>query len=357
MNIIVHNEFENIKKYKSLIEALKRYNIFRKKDNNLYLLDENVSTKDLLSLNFNKVCNKVVEDNYIFKKRNYEKNTLICSNFTYSLLPTIDHIIYRINLITKKINTVTSKKYIIKLKKLRHIFMKNIIQYISNNKYFIFPYVLPYTYISKSFAIIGNSKNILENDNGKNIDLHKSIVRFNYAITKGSEKHCGSKSDIRVSIRACLTGDKYKGHPKGLIENYNIFRELPDKTYIVFTKDKSVNSKNILDDCKQNKINTTGKYYHTVYWDNNIFKDILSYFNISVKLDKFPQCGLGFLLILVDLGIIPDLYGFDINISSTNYGYYWNKKVSHTKLSKFHDIKKEHIIIKTLIRKKKIRYF
>ena len=47
-------------------------------------------------------------------------------------------------------------------------------------EYFIIPYVKPYKYISKSVALVGNSKNILRYDFGSVIDSHTNVIRFNY---------------------------------------------------------------------------------------------------------------------------------------------------------------------------------
>ncbi|MBI1903226.1 MAG: glycosyltransferase family 29 protein [Planctomycetia bacterium] len=51
---------------------------------------------------------------------------------------------------------------------------------------------------ARSFAVVGNAPTILEYENGKKIDSHDVVVRFNRATTTGLESKIGSRTDILV---------------------------------------------------------------------------------------------------------------------------------------------------------------
>ena len=59
-------------------------------------------------------------------------------------------------------------------------------------------YVNPNLHLPKTIAIVGSSKSILKKKYGKKIDKSKFIVRFNFAKTKGFEKHTGSRTNLMV---------------------------------------------------------------------------------------------------------------------------------------------------------------
>jgi len=49
-----------------------------------------------------------------------------------------------------------------------------------------------------SCALVGNSGNLLDQENGNIIDSHDFVIRCNEARTEGYEKYTGSKTDIRI---------------------------------------------------------------------------------------------------------------------------------------------------------------
>ena len=278
----------------------------------------------------------------------YEKRFYIFSDETMLFdMPTLDNIIQKINEITIQLN----KKHDITLRNIRFKLMRLIIPIINpKQEYFILPHIIPYKYISCNIAIVGNSKKILRTTFGQNIDLHTNVFRFNYAETDTFEKYCGSKMDIRVGGINCLTGVKHPRHVAGLIKNYNLYKNLKENSIIIFAIHMNVE---ILQKYKQ-KYQINNKL-HYIIWKKHIFNKILSKFKL--KLIKDPQCGLGFILLTIDLGIIPDIYGFDIRKSSDNFGYFWSGKVQHNELSPHHNINNEHNILKYLILNKNIRNF
>ena len=49
---------------------------------------------------------------------------------------------------------------------------------------------------NKSIVVVGNSRKILEKENGEFIDSHDIVLRFNRGLPEGYEKHIGTKTDI-----------------------------------------------------------------------------------------------------------------------------------------------------------------
>jgi hypothetical protein len=214
-----------------------------------------------------------------------------------------------------------------------------------NGEYFILPLIVPHVYISYNSAIVGNSINLKKSEHGFKIDLYKNIIRFNYAPTKGYEKICGKRQDIRVCSYIALTGKKPENHPH--IENtvYDLNKHLNNNKLIVFYKKN--HHKKIINRNRQ-KFMENGNKIYIILWNRTFFNDILDYCGIKM-MDKDPQCGTGLMLLFADLGLCPDVYGIDKKYSTDNYYYYWdtnNKKCEE--LSKFHNYDDEFSIPKKL---------
>jgi hypothetical protein len=295
----------------------------------------------------------------------FEENTYILqpniNTILKNELPNINNIVNYINNITIQLNNVSlHNKKIIELKKKRNILMKNIIQHISKTiEYFILPHVIPFMYISCNVALVGNSKKLLRHKYGHIIDSYTNVFRFNYAVTDNFEEYCGSKSDIRVGTNICLRCTPYPTHPQNLIKDYKLYKYLNEKRYVIFTE-TSFPSKKLKEIAIDSQIEILDKQYYNIIWNSEIFNNILQDKEINVELfkrKKNVQCGLGFLLLVLDLGIIPSIYGYDISLGSDNYGYYWSDNIIHTNLSKWHDIPIEHRIIKKLMDMELINYF
>ena len=55
-------------------------------------------------------------------------------------------------------------------------------------------FVNPNLNLEKKIAIVSNSPENLNNENGKLIDSYDVVVRFNFSIVKGFEKNIGTKT-------------------------------------------------------------------------------------------------------------------------------------------------------------------
>ncbi len=86
---------------------------------------------------------------------------------------------------------------------------------------------------SESIAVIGNSGKLLEQNYGELIDKHDYVIRCNLAVTKGFEKHVGSKTDFRM-----IAG---KSFWRDLSENFssydnNFLTDLQEEHFLIKAK-------------------------------------------------------------------------------------------------------------------------
>lgn len=282
-------------------------------------------------------------DNTTFLK-NYTERTFIFDQ--HNTGQSINQIINQSNNLTLKINKFTKITKNTKNDEYntRYILTKSILNYIDQMvEYFIIPHVYPIRKISASIAIVGNSKKSLRYTYGNDIDNHQNVIRFNYAITDGFEKHVGSKHDIRVGNAICITGNPYPNHPKGIVKDYKLYNKLRSTSIMIFTRQiRSASS--IKNQSKLIGVNATDKTFNCIHWNINNFNNYLKYHKTKLTMD--PQCGLGLMLLIISIGLIPDMYGFDMALGGDNYGYYWSGEVVHKKLSRFHKITIEHKLLK-----------
>jgi hypothetical protein len=222
-----------------------------------------------------------------------------------------------------------------------------------NEECFLLPRVTPDIYISYNLAIVGNSSRLSRGKYGIEIDNHKNIIRFNYAPTNNYENQCGKKNNIRLCSYIALTCKKPINHPK--IDNtvYNLDEILKNNKLIIFYKKKFQ-----LKEIEENKTRflKNGNKIYKILWDKIYFNDVLEFYKIKV-IDKDPQCGTGMMLLLIDLNLLPDIYGLDKKYCDDNYYYYWdnlNKKCKE--LSKFHNYENEFRIPNTLSKMNLINY-
>lgn len=279
----------------------------------------------------------------------YEKNTYIISNLLKTPHLSIYQAIKHINLITHRLNNRYSNDYVLS----REILMSLILTKINDGEYFEVPHITPPIFISKSIAIVGNSKKLLNKKYGKSIDAHKNIIRFNYGITDTYEKHVGSRGNIRLGNIYALQGKPYPGHVKGLIKDYKMYNKMQDDKIIIYNTNH-LTEKQLIGNARLNKI-PKNKSLHSIIWKKDIFSSIASKYNINLQ--KNVQCGTGFILLITDLGIVPNIYGFDLEISNDNLGYYWSGSIKQKYRSPHHVISQEHYILKKMINTNKIKSF
>jgi len=142
--------------------------------------------------------------------------------------------------------------------------------------------------ISNNIAVVGNSSSILIKEYGSNIDSFIDVVRFNTSPIKGYEKHVGSKTTIRVCnpkfFSAVVTNNPYWD---------TSIKERNSKVICIGPEDVGrsyeYGKRKIHSSCTHHKIDISRAYY---------------------GFRKQPSVGMGFVNILVSMGIVPTVYGF-----------------------------------------------
>lgn len=308
--------------------------INKKKINKKVNSKKKITTNNNIKKSINKKTNKkkrTTTNNNI--KKYIDKNIY---NNTEGLMEELNLLVDNFNNITRLLNKNTlTDKNIYRSERLE--LLEKIIKYKDfdkNKKIFLLPRVTPELYVSYNIAIVGNSKSLLYYDYGNEIDSHGDVLRFNYSyLGEELKQHIGTKGTIHVTSLKGLQGGKPPNHPKIDNMNYNILGEIKDRSIIVFNKN---NSSSIIKKVFNRRCLKNNNKLYTIRWDLKYFKNVSSYYKITASKD--PQCGSGFILLLVDLGLYPDVYGFDTKKCDDNFYYYWdtvNKKCS--KLSTTHN--------------------
>ncbi len=206
----------------------------------------------------------------------------------------------------------------------------------------------------KSVAIVGNSKNILENKYGKEIDNHDHVVRFNWSSTENISEYTGNKQTFRFCIFSCILGRKSNRHPKNIISDYNMYQKFKNLNIIVITANEKLTNDSLNRHAKKHNVDTISNNIYSHYINLQNYNSILKKLKCPYKLKKLPQVGLCATLLICSNRIKPDLYGFDLNYGKTNVGYPWTT-VNHKKISHHHDHSSEFKILKYLNSKKLIK--
>ena len=193
-------------------------------------------------------------------------------------------------------------------------------------------FVKPSLYLPKNITIVGSSKIILKEKNGKEIDKSNFVVRFNYAPTGKFKRYTGSKTSLRV-----LNNHVYESLKKNLNNNRyliiwpSILRKTEAKLNCYFFK---------------NKFN---QYLLTLRF--------LKYFDIFLNLililrRKTFSVGFNFIL----LGVVSELnlkiFGFDLEENMIKRKHYYKRQ----KVGGDHDLVSEHNILKKLKNRKLIKF-
>lgn len=262
-------------------------------------------------------------------------------------------IVKEINGITKRITTYHQRGQYIKhysevsqMREQRKALLSKCMGNLPNGvQCFLIPFVVPDCYISSSVALIGNSGKLRRANYGPEIDRHTDVVRFKYAMTSGFEDIVGSKETIRVAFDIQIEGIKFPTHTNNIVANYKNLHDLHNQKIIFLGKNElCTNYMNIADLIRRMnafRFDRTNIIYSTL-WAPQVFRDISGH-----TLAKMPQIGLGMLLYIVDLGVCPDVYGYDTEVSKDNLGYYWTN-VLKEEWSPYHNYQLEHKILKEL---------
>lgn len=190
-------------------------------------------------------------------------------------------------------------------------------------------YVKPGLHLPDNITIVGSSKSILKKKYGKKIEKAKFIVRFNFAKTKGFEKHTGSRTNLMV-----INNNAYN-----FLENGNKRLEKIKKYLIIspFELKKFRSNLNLFFFEKKKN-----QYLLVIKLANN-FGIFLSILNILIR-RKTLSVGFCFIILCILSGIKLDIYGFDLNEDMLKRKHYYKR----LKIGNIHDLVAEHKILNKL---------
>ena len=161
----------------------------------------------------------------------------------------------------------------------------------------------------KTAALVASSGTLLDNNFGDEIDKHDLIIRFNAARVKGYEKYVGSRTDIRI-----LNGHAFNGSTKKDIclgHDPNFLTTLENETFLVKSYNVQEFIEGVMKYINKNPINFLHPNF-LIYCNNLVSK---------------PEASAGLIgvLLLVTLGIKPNLYGYGFYSESNDKVHYWEE--------------------------------
>lgn len=199
-------------------------------------------------------------------------------------------------------------------------------------------HISPELLISESVAIVGSSGRLKKSPMGKEIDLYEDVVRFNRAPVVGWEELCGSKTTVRAANSHVFVG-KPLNREGWVQKNTDFIKNLKDTSIILYG---GANYWNRRSSC----VDKSSRAFQMDPALNKIIKT-----KIGIEVGRQLTVGLMFIAICVDSGVVPDVYGFDIE-EDRQRDHYWEKRGP---ASKFHNPDDEKRALKSLSQSGKIR--
>ena len=179
----------------------------------------------------------------------------------------------------------------------------------------------------RDVAVVGSSEEILSSSYGAEIDTHQEVIRFNRAVTDGVERQVGSRTTLRV----------VNFHTFQSFWPYSIERTPPDLDVDFCRKLRrtliGVHSRKPVEDpyrCVDRTNRVVCIFPAPVVARINW---ILFERGIEVTFIAEPRVGFVTVILLVDSGIEPHLYGFGVDEGKVSTRKYWWKEVNSNRES------------------------
>ncbi len=209
-----------------------------------------------------------------------------------------------------------------------------------------------YLTAGSSVAIVGSGPSLMRVIRGREIDRHETVIRFNDAPT--GSPNTGDKTTIRLVNDSNY--DKYVGSSSESIVCFGAHAYHPPRRNVwknfdnVFSLDHEKGDSRWANRVLENIgliprfSEDVLKIIHQEEWPPN-----------GIEYRVHPRIGLRAILICVDSGIKPDVYGFD-NVLGDKYQHFWGSGHSHgfgwEQVNQMgHEVETEMLIIKELIEK------
>ena len=192
-------------------------------------------------------------------------------------------------------------------------------------------FLSPDLILSGKIAIVGSSDLLLGSGSGSSIDSCEQVVRFNRAPALGYESDVGSKTTIRVVNNHVFAGKKldpkkWKNQPADFV------KKLRDLDICYFGPDLGPWQ------LRYSYTDSSCRLFRFKYEEMATLKNIFAYAG-----NKNFTVGAGFVCVCVSSGIIPEVYGFDLE--NRHRGHYFEPTPP---MGSCHDRNKEQILLKRL---------
>lgn len=184
-----------------------------------------------------------------------------------------------------------------------------------------------------SVALIGSSGILYNSSLGNKIDLFDNVVRFNRAPTDGFEKDVGNKTTLRVVNNHVFLN--LPANPLFTNQPVNFVRDLRN-TDIMFVGPHMVKQED-----KLKHTDKSNNFYIFDYNKINELKKVAGFDN-----EKNPSVGCVLIILCVISGIVPNLFGFDLNKTGIERSHYFE---SRPPVSGVHNIDYEKEFLNSLL--------
>lgn len=186
----------------------------------------------------------------------------------------------------------------------------------------------------KNVAIVGSSGSLRGSGFGEKIDSYDKVIRFNRAPVEGYEKDVGSRTDLRVVNCHVFEGQKinkkFEHQPRDFV------KKLKDtKILVIYPKYIEDSSPFIDDSCKLYLV----KYSESISLGE------------KYGLSSMPSIGAAMILLCVEAGLKPTLFGFDLDPKDKSRTHYWERRA---KSSFFHNVSAEKKLFSKLLSQGKV---
>jgi len=170
-----------------------------------------------------------------------------------------------------------------------------------------------------SVAIVGSSDLLSDASYGAEIDSHDHVFRFNLArLDEHYKAAIGSKMDFYLICPKITTIDY--PHPEPL---QTLFKNICRKSKVICYPEHTDNV---------TKFNKRPYIMNQpVAGVNEVFARILGHSKWHFPSNNHPRNGIKLLACLLDAGLVPNLYGFDLSERESNHHYYDNEKQVESK--------------------------
>ena len=198
-------------------------------------------------------------------------------------------------------------------------------------------------------ALIGNASVIKKKKYGSYIDTFENVIRLNVGPTKNYEPFVGTKTTHRI-----ISQQAYQNQNIQNKFEINFIKNTKNIKILVITED---NKYELLKNRNQYIDKSINIFFFENLFNKNLRFSVSSKYNIFKKLyyykyGKNLSVGLVAISILYLLDIEVELFGFDLNKRTNNYGHYYDEE---KKIFTNHDFEYENKLLNSIIKSRKFK--